>query len=99
MDVDLLYFDGCPNWRETLDELREVMRGLGLKDEVRLVKVASNEEAAQVRFPGSPTVRVNGRDVEPEEPPTEFRLDCRIYWVDGWATGKPKREWLVDALS
>ena len=99
MNVDLLYFDSCPNSQKTLPGLRKVTVGLGVKDEVRLVKVATNKEAAQARFPSSRTVRVDCRDVEPDEPPTEFRLDCRIYWVDGWATAKPKREWLVDALS
>ena len=99
MDIELLYFDGCATWRNTLGDLRALLAEAGRDDEVRLVKVDSQEAAERVRFLGSPTVRVNGRDVEGEVPDVGFGMECRIYWVDGRPAGMPPREWLARAIA
>jgi len=98
MDVELLFIDGCPNWREELDELRQILRTHGQPDEVSLVKVASREDAERLRFAGSPTVRVDGRDVDPNPPQTGFNIECRIYWVEGRAVRRPPHAWVIEAL-
>ena len=99
MDVELLYFDGCPHTQETLAEVRAALAEAGRADQVRLVKVASLDEAERLRFLGSPTVRVNGRDVESDIPTDGYGMECRIYWVDGKPVGAPPREWLARAIA
>lgn len=98
MQVELLYFEGCPNWRAEFDELRNVLDELGCEEPVGLIEVRSAEDAQRLRFVGSPTVRVDGRDVDPDAPDAGFNLECRIYWVNGQAKGRPPREWVAAAL-
>ena len=83
MDIELLYFDGCATWQHTLADLRALLSESGRDDEVRLVKVDSMDAAERLRFLGSPTVRVDGRDVESAIPAGGYGMECRIYWVDG----------------
>ena len=60
MRVEVLYFDGCPTCVVAEWALREVLAEQGIEAEVDLVAVNSDEEAQRLRFPGSPTIRVNG---------------------------------------
>jgi hypothetical protein len=96
IDVELLFFDGCPTWEHALDVVRAVVAELDLRTTttIRLVKVQDEADARRLEFPGSPTVRVNGRDVEP--PPAEGRevgLQCRVYRMsDGRLRGFPPRD-------
>lgn len=93
--IEILYFDGCPNHAPTLDLAREVLGELGLAAEILEVLVETPDEAERERFLGSPSVRVNGRDIEPEaEKRTEFALSCRMYE----SGGVPPKALLVEAL-
>ena len=95
MRIEILYFEGCPNLWPTLELAREVVGELGLDAEIREVRVETPEEATRKRFIGSPSVRVHGKDIEPEaRERTEYTLSCRIY-SDG---GVPPRELLKAAL-
>ena len=98
MKVDLLYFDGCPNWKVTQRELEEVLAEHGANEPVNLVYVTSNAHARQLRFLGSPTIRIDERDVEPDTPTEGFNLECRLYWVNGRPEGSPPRDWIADAV-
>ncbi len=93
--IEVLYFEGCPNLEPTLSLANEVLSELGLSGEVREVEVRTPEDAERLRFLGSPSVRVNGRDIEPgAEDRTEYALCCRLYGDLGF----PAKELLVDAL-
>ena len=98
MEIEVLYFDGCPTWQATVSDLKEVLAELGLNEEVRLVRVESREKAERLRFLGSPTVRVNGNDVESSIPSEGFGMECRLYWVDGKPTASPPKQWIRDAI-
>ena len=65
MRIELLYFDGCPNHEAFLPHLRELLSRERRTEEVRLRRVESPEHAERERFLGSPTLRIDGRDVEP----------------------------------
>jgi hypothetical protein len=98
MDVALLYFDGCPNWRETDDRLREALARAGREDvSVEYRTVATPEEAEAVQFRGSPTVLVNGRDpfLDRDRP---VGLSCRVYRTQTGLAGAPTVEQLVAVL-
>jgi hypothetical protein len=63
---------------------------LRVDPEVEMVEVPDPETATELRFLGSPTVRVNGRDVEPEaEDRHDFALSCRVYQTDQGVSGQP----------
>jgi hypothetical protein len=77
--VELLFWAGCPSHPRALAELRESLAELGLDPEqVAVREVATDEQAAAEGFIGSPTIRIDGRDVlDPGDEPTG--LACRIY--------------------
>ncbi len=64
--VEILYFEGCPNHRPAVECVHEVLRQEGLSAEVQELEVPDAEAAQRFRFLGSPSIRVNGVDVEPE---------------------------------
>jgi hypothetical protein len=97
--VELYWWDGCPSHPEALGLLREVLAGRGLDVEVVLHEVTSDEEAQALAFPGSPTIRVDGRDVDPDGARARPALTCRIYHLpDGRVSPIPSREQLEEAL-
>ena len=98
MKIELLYFDDCPNWQAVLEEINGLLVAKGVEDKVDLVRVASTQEAEGLRFPGSPTIRINGEDVDPEVPSSGFELARRVYEVDGKLMGRPPTEWIDAAL-
>ena len=68
--------------------------------DVRRVDVPDSEAAAAQRFLGSPTIRVNGRDVEPgADERSDFVLSCRLYRTESGVSGQPDERWLRDALA
>ena len=80
MQIDILYFAGCPNHAPTVVRVQQVLADLGMQAEVQQIHVASVEDAVQQRFLGSPTVRVNGVDVDPSaHDRTDYSLSCRVY--------------------
>ena len=62
MKVQVLYFDGCPNSLPAVELVAETLRAEGIKTDVERVLVASAEQAQEIEFLGSPTVRINGLD-------------------------------------
>jgi|TARA_R100000365_G_C2740556_1_gene69270 hypothetical protein len=84
MDVTLLYFDGCPNWKIADERLR--LLALERPDiTVRRQLVRTPEEAEQVGFLGSPSIQVDGIDVF-AQPGSPVGLTCRMYPTpDGYA--------------
>jgi hypothetical protein len=98
--VEILYFDGCPNHRPAQQLVEQVAAELGLQPQIELVEVANVEAAARLRFLGSPSVRVNGRDVEPgADERSDFALSCRVYRHGHGFAGRPDPEWIRAALS
>jgi hypothetical protein len=78
--VEILYFDGCPNYRAVLERVEYLAAELGLEPELRLIKVEDVASAERTRFLGSPTIRVDGRDIEPGADKRDgYQLACRVY--------------------
>ena len=72
---------------------------LGVHPEVTLVDVPDAEAAKRLRFLGSPTVRVDGHDVEPGADEREqFQHACRVYRTSAGFRGQPDEQWVRDAL-
>lgn len=97
--VEILYFEGCPNHEATRELVERVGAELGLEPELRLVEVADDEAARQLRFLGSPTVRVDGRDVDPDATERDdYARSCRVYRTENGFSGQPDARWLRNAL-
>jgi hypothetical protein len=98
--IEILYLDGCPNHPAAVELVERVGRDLGVKLEVRLTQVPDAEAARRQRFLGSPTVRVNGRDVEPgAEQRTDYVYACRVYRTESGFSGQPDERWLREAIA
>jgi hypothetical protein len=97
--VEVLYVEECPHYLAALALIERVQADLGIEAEIRIRLIPDRQAAEQARFVGSPTVRVDGRDIEPGVgPPPTFRLACRLYRHDHGLTGQPPEQWVRDAL-
>lgn len=99
MLVELFYFDGCPNWKVADKRLGEAMRTVGRTDiGVHRRSVNTPADAEALRFPGSPTIKVDGED--PFATGDEHvGLACRLYRTQGGLGGSPTVDQFVEALS
>jgi len=95
MKIEVISIPGCPNHQPTLDRVKALLISEEVAEEdVREILIDNKSDAQALEFFGSPTVRVNGKDVEPV---TALRpsLSCRIY-ADG--TGIPSETALILAI-
>lgn len=98
-EVEILYFDGCPNHDPAVALVERVAAELGIRPRIRLVNVPDGDAAARLRFLGSPSVRVGGRDVEPgADARTDYALSCRIFRTVSGSSGEPDELWVREAL-
>src|SRR2546421_12791302 len=99
MRVELLFWDGCPSHPKALADLREALADIGLDPDGVIVREVDSEASAEAEdFVGSPTIRIDGVDVQPPgEEPTG--LTCRVYRRrDGRVSPTPDPAELRDAL-
>ena len=100
MRVELLYFDGCPNHERLLPRLRELVSEADPAARIELRRVESPEEAEREQFLGSPSVRIDGRDVDAAAAQRhDFGLKCRLYRTDSGLAGLPPEKWIQKALA
>ncbi|MGO9516001.1 MAG: hypothetical protein ACLPND_03060 [Candidatus Korobacteraceae bacterium] len=96
MNIELLYVANCPNHVVALERLRAILSAESVQTPVNEVLVSDAAMAQSLKFPGSPTIRINGQDVEPQsEQIASFGLMCRLY-SDG--SGAPSEQRLRVAL-
>jgi hypothetical protein len=98
--VELLWWRGCPSTEEALHDLREEMTAAGLDPEsVVLREIGDDADAERAGFVGSPTIRVDGRDVV-DPGPEPAGLNCRVYRLrDGRVSAVPDRADVRAALA
>ena len=99
MTIEVLYFDGCPNHEALLPHLHELLATVGVHATIALRRVETIEDAERERFLGSPTVRVDGRDVDPgSDARDDYGMKCRLYATDEGIRGTPPDAWILNAL-
>lgn len=89
MNIEFLYFDGCPSWKKAFDDLITVKENLGIETEIQMIDIKSEEDVQKYRFLGSPSIRINGQDIEEKiRDDTEYSMRCRVYrdglMLNGW---------------
>ena len=98
--VEILFFEGCPNHEAARELVERVSAELGVHPDVRLVNVETPDDARRFRFLGSPSIRVNGHDVEPRaDDRDDFAYSCRVYRTGSGFEGQPDESWVRDALN
>ena len=96
MIVEILYTRACPHHAPTVDLVRRLVRDLGFDAEIREVEVRGADDAQRLRFFGSPSVRVNGHDIEPaRREEASYGLSCRLYG----RSGTPPTDLVASALA
>jgi hypothetical protein len=98
--VELLWWRGCPSWERALQILRAEMTAAGLDPgTIEVVEIETDAEAERRDFPGSPTIRVDGRDIQPLGAAEPRGLTCRVYHLrDGRISPLPDPADVRDAL-
>lgn len=97
MKVEVFFWQGCPSYPEAR---RLLEAALGPEAEIEMREVRTQAEAEELRFPGSPTIRIDGRDVDPAGASARPALTCRIYHLpDGRVSPVPSREQIERALA
>jgi len=97
--VEILSFAGCPNHLGAIALVERVSGELGIEPEIELVEVPDQEAARRLRFLGSPTIRVGGRDVDPDaDERSDYALSCRVFRTEAGMAGQPDERWVRDAL-
>jgi hypothetical protein len=99
MTVELLWWDGCPSHPEALADLERILREEGVDAHIERIEIEDDEQARSERFPGSPTIRIDGRDIVPPGEGEPYSLTCRVYTLrNGRISPKPDPEDVREAV-
>ena len=99
MRVEVLYFRGCPNHVLAVSRVRQALQSVQPPAEIHEIEVSSQAEAEDIRFLGSPSVRINGLDIEPESRSVKtYGLGCRTYVEGQVRSGVPPIDLIRRAL-
>lgn len=93
MKIELLYFDGCPSWQTALKNLKTALQEEGIAEAITTFEIKDDEQAAKEEFLGSPSIRINGRDLWFEQR-KNYSLSCRVYGTPEGVKGFPTVEML-----
>jgi hypothetical protein len=97
--IELLTVAGCPNRDAALTLIQRIRSQLATTAQVQVIEVPDQSAAERLRFLGSPTIRVNGHDIEPgADHQPEYVYGCRLYQGSHSLRGLPDEDWLRQAL-
>ncbi len=99
MNIEILHCTGCPT-PDTVEKLvTSILEDEGLEAKIRIIEVKTPEEARRLRFLGSPTIRLDGIDVDGNaDGDVNYELRCRVYDNEGIRMSWPSRETLRRAI-
>jgi hypothetical protein len=99
-DVELLWWEGCPSTARARGVLRDALDELGLNGvPVRETEIRTDDDARADGFVGSPTILIDGEDIDPPGPDEPTGLSCRVYRRrDGRVSPTPDPDDVRDAL-
>ena len=99
MKIEILFFDSCPNVEGARERVAFHLAELGMTAELEMIEVLNHDDAIAKRFLGSPSIRVDGLDIENEaQKDTEYSMRCRMYQTSSGLSGLPGKKQIVSAL-
>ena len=99
MKIEVLYLQGCPNHHETVAQVRQALSAEGITHVVEELEIPDDHVAQAVGFLGSPSVRVDGLDIEKDaRAAKQVGFGCRTYMDEGRRTGVPPLDMIRQAL-
>ena len=97
--VHFLWWEGCPSHPGAWQRLQDVLAEMQIEADVESVEVTTDEQAEEWHFPGSPTIQVNGEDIDPNASDQPARLTCRLYFKeDGRPSPLPSEAMIKRAI-
>jgi hypothetical protein len=98
--VEVLYVPGCRNVEHACALAERSAAELGVDAQIKLVEVGGPDAAVQLHFLGSPSIRIDGYDVEPgADGRTDFSFSCRLYRTANGVAETPDSLWIREALT
>ena len=94
--IEFMYFEGCPSYKQSLKNLKEALIELDINEAVKLINVKSPEQAKELSFYGSPTIKIDGLDLEGRK--RDFSYSCRLYNIAGKLIGVPTKDYIREKL-
>jgi hypothetical protein len=99
MKIEILYISGCPHHGEAVTSVREILAEEGDRTTIDEVEVKDDASAQRSHFLGSPSIRIDGVDVERAATDSRsYGLTCRTYSTESGYSGTPPREWVRTAI-
>jgi hypothetical protein len=98
--IEFLYYAECPSHEDGLERLKEAIEAEGVQADIDVVEVNTNDEAQALSFIGSPTIRIDGQDIDPEGLEGQpYVVTCRVYMRrDGRPSPLPETELIRERL-
>jgi hypothetical protein len=99
MRIEILYFSGCPNHHPSVDRVRKILRQETASADLVEVEIKDAAMAQVMSFLGSPSIRIDGCDIEPAARSSQaFAMGCRVYADQSGLAGVPPVEWIRAAV-
>lgn len=100
MTIELLYIDGCPGAQQLLLRLRELLDPAAADATIELRLIKTDRDAQRERFLGSPTLRIEGHDIDPDAHAREdYGIKCRLYATPTGPANTPPDTWVRAAIT
>ena len=97
--IDFLFFADCPSHDVALTRLQTILAEEQITADIRITEVTTDTQAQELKFVGSPTIRINGIDIDPPPVDEMYGLSCRAYrTTDGRITPLPQPELIRTAV-
>ena len=99
VNIQFLYYEQCPSHPAAKERLETVMYEEGIKTNIQMIEIQDLEQVKDSIFPGSPTILVNGKDIDPPSPTAMSALTCRAYRIEnGRISPLPSKNMIRNAL-
>jgi hypothetical protein len=96
MKIEFLYFEQCPSYKQALANLKAALAETKAQADLKIINVRSEAQAERVAFQGSPSIRINGKDLDGRDEGSSY--GCRIYQVGDKVTAVPSKEYIKARL-
>ncbi|MHC4322287.1 MAG: DF family (seleno)protein [Planctomycetota bacterium] len=99
VNISIFFIEGCPGISSITDDIKDIIAEEAVDADISLFVIETPEDARRLQFTGSPTVRVNGRDIEPNTKTIkDYGLRSRHYYINGKKSDYPTKSMIRDAI-